>query len=75
MVFAPAQLFPVGNLLIEAVANGVTVIVITFDVAGLPVVHVAFDVTTQLIALVFANAASVYVALLVPTFVAPFFHW
>ena len=76
VVFAPAQLFPAGNLVTVAVtgANACTVIVMIFDVAGLPDTHVSFDVTTQLIAPLVVPA-SVYVELFVPTFAAPFFHW
>jgi hypothetical protein len=50
-----------------------TVIVIVLDVAGLPVAHVAFDVSTQLITSLFAGVY-VYVLMLVPTFPPLTFH-
>ena len=54
---------------------GFTVIVIVFDVAGLPVAQgVALDVKTQVITSPFTNDAFEYVVEFVPTF-APFsFH-
>ena len=53
---------------------GFTVMVSEFDVAGLPVAQVAFEVSTQVTTSVFARAALVYVELLEPT-LAPFsFH-
>ena len=72
----PEQTAPAGTAAILTLTGrfGFTVIVIAFDVAGLPVAHVAFDVSTQVTMSPFANAAFMYVGLLAPT-LAPFsFH-
>lgn len=53
---------------------GLTVIVTVFDVAGLPVAQVAFDVNTTKIISPFASAVFVYVALFVPTLLPFNFH-
>jgi hypothetical protein len=53
---------------------GLTVIVIVFDVAGLPVTHAALEVITQVTWAPSARAAFVYVVLFVPTFVPLSFH-
>jgi hypothetical protein len=66
--------FAEGEMLIPTVDVGFTVMVTVFDVAGFPVVHARFEVTTQLtISLV--TGAYVYTALLVPTLVPFTFHW
>ena len=53
---------------------GFTVIVMVFDVAGLPVAHVALDVNTHVTSCPFVNVVVEKVGLFVPTF-APFtFH-
>ena len=53
---------------------GFTVMVIVFDVAGLPVAHVAFEVNTQVIKSPFASDELVYVVEFIPTFVPFNFH-
>jgi hypothetical protein len=53
---------------------GLTVMVMAFEVAGLPVAHVALEVSTQVTTFPFAKAALVYVLLFVPTAVAPTYH-
>ncbi len=53
-----------------------TVIVIAFEVAGLPVGQgVMFDVSTQVTISPFASPTFVYVELLVPTLAPLSFHW
>ena len=52
-----------------------TIIVTIFDVAGEPVVHVAFEVRTQVIRSPLVNAADVYVEFVAPPIFVPlFFH-
>ena len=53
---------------------GLTVIVRAFDVAGLPVAQVAFEVSWHVTMSPAANAALVYVVLLEPTLVPFSFH-
>ena len=53
---------------------GLTVIVTSLDVAGLPVGQVAFEVITQVTLSPLARAAFVYVVLFVPTFALFSFH-
>jgi hypothetical protein len=57
----PAQIAPEGTAAILTLAGrfGLTVIVIVFDVAGLPVAQVAFDVITTVIASVLASVVDV----------------
>jgi hypothetical protein len=57
----PEQIAPDGTAAILTLAGrfGLTVIVIVFDVAGLPVAHVAFDVITTVITLPLARPADV----------------
>jgi hypothetical protein len=57
----PEQIAPDGTAAILTLAGrfGLTVIVIAFDVAGLPVAQVAFDVITTVIALPLARPADV----------------
>jgi uncharacterized membrane protein YccF (DUF307 family) len=61
-----------NTLVLDAVPVNVgtafTAIVTVFEVAGLPVAQAALLVITQVTVFPFANAAFVYVALLVPTF-------
>ena len=52
---------------------GLTTIVTVLEVAGLPLLHVSLDVITTDIASLLAGEY-VYVALLVPTGVAPLYH-
>ena len=58
----------------EAVTTGLTVIVIEFDVAGLPLTQLALDVIWQVITSPLLSVVVVYVGLFVPTLVTPFFH-
>ena len=62
---------------IETLAGrlGLTVIVTVFDVAGLPVAHVALEVMTQVTRAPLVRAALVYVVLFVPTLTPLSFHW
>jgi hypothetical protein len=53
---------------------GFTVMVTVFDVAGLPVAHVALEVITHITVLPLAKALLVYVVLFVPTFDPFSFH-
>ena len=75
----PAQIAPDGDAAILTLAgnNGLTVIVIAFDVAGDPVRHgVAFDVIDTVITSSSARVDEVYVELVAPgIFTPPFFHW
>ena len=58
------------------VAFAFTVIVTVFDVAGLPVAQVAFDVNCTLIASPFTNVFDVYVTPVCPLIgEAPLYHW
>jgi hypothetical protein len=77
VTLVPEQMADDGDaaILTLAATAGFTTIVIVLEVAGLPVAHVFEDVMTQAIVFPFVNAASVYVALLVPTFTPFFFHW
>ena len=76
ITFVPAQIVFPGLAVILTLAGrfGLTVIAMAFDVAGLPVAHVAFDVITQVTLFPLASPLFEYVALLVPTFVVPIFH-
>jgi hypothetical protein len=57
----PVQIAPEGTAAMLTLAGrfGLTVIVIAFDVAGLPVAQVAFDVITTVITLPLARPADV----------------
>jgi hypothetical protein len=73
----PEHIAPAGTAAIDTLAAsiGLTVIVIAFDVAGLPVGHGAiFDVSTQVTISPLARAAFVYVGLFNPTFAPLSFH-
>jgi hypothetical protein len=76
VTLVPEQIAPDGTaaMLTPATPAGLTVITTAFDVAGLPVTQAAVDVITQVMLFPFANPASVYVALLVPTLTPSFFH-
>ena len=54
-------------------SNGLTVIVIVFDVAGFPVAQLRLEVNTQVMRLPLAGI-KVYVGLLVPWFTPLTFH-
>ncbi len=73
----PAQIeFAVAKILTEAIKFALTVIVTTFDVAGLPVEHVAFDVICTVIASLLTNVVDVQVDEVSPLMaVAPLYHW
>ena len=53
---------------------GFTVIVMEFDVAGLPVTHVLLEVNSQVTTSLFTNAVVVNVELFVPALVPFTFH-
>jgi len=59
---------------IDALTDAVTVIVIAFEVAGLPVAQDELDVSTQVITSPFTGTTE-YVGELDPTFDPFFFHW
>ena len=78
VTLVPAQIAPDGEAAILTLAGkfGFTVMVIAFDVAGEPVKHgLAVEVITTVTLSLLANEELVYVALLVPTGVAPTYHW
>jgi hypothetical protein len=73
---SPEQIgFEDAEILILTGRLGLTVIVMVFDVAGLPLIQLALEVITQLTVLPFARALVVYVELLVPTLLPLSFHW
>ena len=76
VTLVPVQIAPAGSLLtlMPTITFGVTDIEIEFEVAGLPVTQVAFEVIIQLIKSLFTNVALLYVTLLVPVFAPFFFH-
>ena len=76
MTFVPEQIVLPGlaAILTLAVTFGLTVIAMTFDIAGLPETQVAFDVISQVTTSPFANVELEYVSLFVPTFVEPILH-
>ena len=76
VILVPAQIAPAGLAAIDTLTGkfGFTDIVIVFDVAGLPVAHVALEVNTQVIKSPFASDELVYVVEFVPTFVPFNFH-
>jgi hypothetical protein len=75
--FVPWQIALDGlaAIVTEGVAYGFTDIVIVFEVAGFPIEHVMFPVTTQITWSPFTRELSENVELLVPTFTPFFFHW
>jgi hypothetical protein len=77
VTLVPEQIATAGTAAILTLTGrfGLTDIVTVFEVAGLPVAHVTFDVKTHVTMSPLARAAFVYVGLFAPTF-APFsFHW
>ena len=64
----------VWAILTAGVTVGLIVIVIVFDVAGLPVTPLRLEVITQVTTDPVARVVVVYVALLVPTLVPFTFH-
>jgi hypothetical protein len=73
VTLAPGHIAPTGFAAIVTLTGkfGLTVMVIVFEVAGLPVAQIAFEVSIHVTKSVFANVVLVYVSLLLPTF-APF---
>jgi hypothetical protein len=74
----PAQTGPDGTaaMITLAGSNGLTIIVIAFEVAGLPVTQVALEVITTVITLPLASVEEVYDAFVAPAIMeAPFIHW
>ena len=72
----PAQIgLPEAAILTLAAKLAFTVIVTAFEVAGLPVAQVAFDVISQVTISPFTKAALVYVVEFVPTLTPFNFHW
>lgn len=61
VTLVPEQIDPEGLAEMETLTGrlGFTLIVIVFDVAGLPVAQVAFDVSTQVTASEFASVVDV----------------
>ena len=67
--------FAEGETDTEAASNGLTVMVMAFDIAGLPVGHVAPDVSEQVNTSLFDGVA-VYAEFVAPVITVPFFfHW
>lgn len=62
------------EIVTDAAASGVTVIVTEFEVAGDPVAQDALDVITQVTTSPFPKEDEMYVLLLVPTFDPFLFH-
>jgi hypothetical protein len=77
VTLVPEQIVAPGfaEILTPAVTNGLTVIVIALEVAGLPETHTAFEFIIQVITSPSVNDEVAYAGLLLPTFVEPFFHW
>ena len=77
VTLVPEQIAPAGTAAILTLTGkfGFTVMVIAFEVAGLPVGQVAFEVSTHVTISLFDSAAFVYVVLLLPTLVPFSFHW
>jgi hypothetical protein len=69
----PAHIAPDGTAAMLTLAGKVvfTTIVIEFDVAGLPVAQVAFDVITTVIASLLASVVDVYVTPVCPPMAIP----
>ena len=76
VTLVPEQIVPVGFAAMLTLTGkfGFTVIVILFDVAGLPVAHVLLDVSTHVTTSPFANVVLVNEELFVPAFVPLIFH-
>jgi hypothetical protein len=65
----------VADMLTLAVTLLFTVIVIAFEVAGLPLTQLALEVIMQVMTSPLTRALLLYVELLVPTLLPFFFHW
>jgi len=73
----PAQIIlsaSLDEMLTDTGKFGFTVVVIVFDVAGLPDVHASLEVRMTFTWSPFAREVVVYVALFVPTSTLFFFH-
>jgi len=71
----PAQIVEVPLIEIVGVTGATTVVVIAFDVAGLPITPLRLDVIIHVTTAPDGSEVAVYVGLFVPTF-APFTcHW
>ncbi len=72
----PAQIVPTGDAAMVTLTglSGFTVMVIAFEVAGLPVAHVAFEVTTQVTTSALLSVLLVKTGLFDPTEVALTYH-
>jgi hypothetical protein len=77
VTLAPGQILVEGEaaMLTLAASPGVTVIVTALDVAGEPVAQARLEVITHVTTSPLLRADEVNVALFVPTFVVPTFHW
>ena len=72
---APVHIGLTSGIIVTLTGSiGLTVIVTAFEVAGLPLVHVSFEVRITVIISPLVGTYA-YVALLVPTAVAPLYHW
>ena len=69
MVLAEAAILTLAD------RDELTVIVIAFEVAGLPETQVALEVIMQVTTSLLARVFKVYVVLFVPTLAPFFFHW
>jgi hypothetical protein len=69
----PAQIAPEGTAAMLTLAGrfALTIMVMVFDVAGLPVGQVAFDVITTVIASLLASVVDVYVTPVCPAIATP----
>ena len=78
VTLVPAQMVLPGAAAIVTLTGkfGFTVMVIVFDVAGLPVAQVALEVSCTLIASPFTNVDDTYVTAVSPLIgVTPLYHW
>jgi hypothetical protein len=62
-------------MLTAGAEGALTVMVIVFEVAGLPITPLWLDVITHVTASPLANVLELYVVELVPTFTPFTFHW
>jgi hypothetical protein len=73
----PAQIAPEGEAVILTLTgtDGLTAIVIAFEVAGLPDAQIAEEVITTVTTSVLVSVVDVKIGLFVPTFEPLTFHW
>ncbi len=75
LTVVPAQTMTASADMVTLTGNiGLTLIVTALDVAGPPLWHVSLEVSTTVIISPFVGTYE-YVGLLVPTAVAPLYHW